>query len=99
MTQAWIEKDGSAGARQHCRDATLASLSQHVEIPLSGVAGRRHIGASALTSVGAPRADPCAGPTGETDSESSQVEGREGVFKYVSATIGLLIYKIFFCVM
>jgi hypothetical protein len=54
-----------------------------VKSPRPGVAGRRLIGASALTSVGAPRADPCAGPTGETDSGSSRVEGGEGVFKCV----------------
>ncbi len=48
-----------------------------------GVAGRRHIGASALTSVAAPREDLSAGPTGETDSGSSRVEGGEEAFKYV----------------
>jgi hypothetical protein len=84
-TQAWTERDGSAGAPQPCRDATQASQQHHEEGPRLGVAGRPHTGASTPTSVAAPREDLSAGLTGETASENSLVEGGEGAFN-VSAT-------------
>jgi hypothetical protein len=85
MTQAWKETAGSVGARRHCRGATLPIQLPRVVVSRQGAAGRLLTGASALFSVAAPRADPCAGLTGVTDSGGSLGGGGGGVSEDIAA--------------
>jgi hypothetical protein len=92
MTPVWKEMAGSVGARRHCRDATLPIRLHLVGMSRLGAAGRPRTGASALSSVAAPRADPCAGPTGETDSGSFPGGGGEGASEDISPAYSHLNY-------
>jgi hypothetical protein len=81
-------------AQRHCRGATRPPRLPRAEVLRLGEAGRRRLGASALSSVpaAAPRVDPREGLTGGPAPGSSLGGGGEGAFELVFRHIAFLNY-------
>jgi hypothetical protein len=87
---AWIGRDGSAGARRLCRDATPRTKLRAKEITLGGKAGCLLAGGSVPTTGAAPQVEPTAIQPGETASGNSRVVGEDGVSKRLQCLLNCI---------